>query len=411
MAKNTAVIGLQWGDEGKGKLVDILANEHDYIVRYGGGANAGHTVVIDGQKYAFHLLPSGVLHPEKKCVLGSGMVIHPRKLLDEIEKLPNEHAKIYVSDRAHVVLEKHIEEDIANEEKDKIGTTKRGIGPAYANKIARKGVRFCDWIQTGYRADNCGVLTGEDLKKYISPFICDTRVILQSALDKGEPILFEGAQATLLDIDHGTYPYVTSSNTSIGGAFTGTGIRPRELKVIGVAKAYTTRVGEGPFPTEQLNDISRHLQEKGVEIGTTTGRKRRCGWFDAVVAKYSAEVNGVDEIALTKLDVLSGLNEILVCTSYTKLRLDSKPDDEINTLPASIDDLKNCNAHYVLLKGWKQNISQAKTFEDLPKEVQAYVSTLEKFIGVPITYIGVGSDRKQMIEKPKGSNSIMYFIQ
>ncbi len=408
MTKNTAVIGLQWGDEGKGKLVDILADEHDLIVRYGGGANAGHTVVIDEQKYAFNLLPSGVLHPQKKCVLGNGMVIHPRKLLDEIEKLPDQHAQIFVSNRAHVVLEKYIEEDIANEEKDKIGTTKRGIGPAYTKKIARKGVRFCDWIEPGYNADDWGMLTCDDFKKYISPFVCDTRVLLQSALDKGEQILFEGAQATLLDIDHGTYPFVTSSNTSIGGVYTGTGIRPRELKVIGVAKAYTTRVGEGPFPTEQINDVGKHLQEKGIEVGTTTGRKRRCGWFDAVIAKYSAQVNGIDEIALTKLDVLTGLDEINVCTGYNKMVNDVKI--EVNTLPASINEFKNCIPKYITFKGWSEDITKVQIFEQLPKEAQNYVCVLEQIIGAPITYVGVGAKRNQIIKRPQDSN-ILYFLR
>lgn len=423
MATNTAVVGVQWGDEGKGKLVDILAEEHDYVVRYCGGANAGHTVVVDDKKFAFNLLPSGILHPEKKCVLGNGMVIDPVTLLIEIDALPKEHAQIYVSDRAHVVLPKHIIADAELEKTQKIGTTKKGIGPAYEDKSSRQGLRFCGknwaahfnidaWNELGkYATTEREKALWEKKKPYfntdilerVKPFVRDARVILQQALKAQQPILFEGAQATLLDVDHGTYPYVTSSNTSIGGVYSGTGIRPRALKVIGVAKAYSTRVGEGPFPTEQMNNVGKHLQEKGVEIGTTTGRKRRCGFFDAVVAKYSAEINGCDEIALTKLDVLSGLDELLVCDYY----FNTLKDEITSTMSASIEELRYCEPHYVLLKGWKEDISNARTTEDLPKEAQNYVSTIEQLLGVPITFVGVGSDRKQIIRR--GNSGIMYF--
>lgn len=424
MATNTAVVGIQWGDEGKGKLVDILAEKHDYVVRYCGGANAGHTVVIDGKRYAFNLLPSGILHTEKKCVLGNGMVIDPVTLLIEIDALPKEHAQIYVSDRAHVVLPKHIITDAEREKTQKIGTTKKGIGPVYEDKSSRQGLRFCDknwaahfninaWNELGKYAtterekalwDKKKAHFNTDILERVKPFVRDTRVILQQALKAQQPILFEGAQATLLDVDHGTYPYVTSSTNSIGGVYSGTGVRPRELKVIGVAKAYSTRVGEGPFPTEQMNDIGQHLQEKGIEIGTTTGRKRRCGFFDAVVAKYSAEINGCDEISLTKLDVLSGLDELLVCDYY----FNTLNDEIIRTMPASIEELIYCEPHYKLLEGWKEDISKARSEEELPKEAQNYVATIEQLLGVPITFVGVGSDRKQIIRRGP-NNGLMYF--
>lgn len=397
---NTAVIGLQWGDEGKGKLVDILAENHDFVARFGGGANAGHTVYVNGRKHVFHLLPSGILYPEVGCVLGNGMVVDPVTLVDEIHSLPKEHAKIYVSNRANVVLPKHIEADKKKDETQKLGTTKRGIGPAYTDKISRNGVRFCDdWTH----------FFDANVSKELEQYVCDTRVLLQSALDKNKRILFEGAQATLLDVDHGTYPFVTSSSTSIGGVYTGTGVRPKDLCVIGVAKAYTTRVGEGTFPTELNNELGEFLRKKGGEFGATTGRPRRCGWFDAVATKYSVEVNGCDEAALTKLDVLSGLDEICVASKYVKMCPDGVNVKNAATIPASIDELKLCTPQYERVKGWNEDISKVRTFDGLPKNARDYVALIEQLVGVPITYVGVGPEREQIVKR-SAHLKVSYFL-
>ncbi|MBI2564980.1 adenylosuccinate synthetase [Candidatus Woesearchaeota archaeon] len=378
---NTAIIGLQWGDEGKGKLVDLLSEDHEFIVRFQGGANAGHTIVVDDKKYKLHLIPSGILRPQKKCVISNGVVVDPKILVNEIKNLPENHARIYLSDRAHVILPEHIEKE---NKLTHLGTTKKGIGPAYTDKVSRSGIRFCDkkWVE----------YFDSDIVRFLSPYICDTRLLLQEALEKKESILFEGAQATMLDIDHGTYPYVTSSNTSIGGLYTGTGIRPRDLKIIGVAKAYTTRVGAGPFPTEDTGKAGIHMQEVGQEFGTTTGRKRRCGWFDSVGVKYSSQINGIDEIALTKLDVLSGLNDLYICINYL---LNGKQ----KTIPSNLEDLQNCIPVYTQIAGWHEDISNVKTFNDLPFNVRKYVDLLEELVKAPITYIGVGAGRDKIIKR------------
>lgn len=389
-AKNTAVIGLQFGDEGKGKLIDILAESHDVSVRYQGGNNAGHTVCVNNEKHVFHLLPSGVLYQDKQCVLGNGMVVNPVAFLEEIANLPKNHAKIFLSDRANVLLPKHIDADKKKEQTKKIGTTQKGIGPCYTDKISRDGVRFCDYWSEDFEWD---------VFEKIKPYVCDTRALLQDALDKNKKILFEGAQATLLDVDHGTYPFVTSSSTSIGGLYTGTGVRPKDLKVIGVAKAYTTRVGEGPFPTELNDAIGKSMREIGQEFGATTGRPRRCGWFDAVVVKYACEVNGADEIALTKLDVLTELKEIAICTKYYRPNPFIADSEIINHIPSSAAALEECVPQYIYLQGWNTDISKIKKFSDLPRTAKEYVSVVESLIGVPITYVGVGTGREQMVRK------------
>lgn len=393
MVKHTAVMGVQWGDEGKGKIVDALSPEHDVVVRYCGGANAGHTVVVNGAKFALHLVPSGVLRSGKVCVLANGMVVDPDALAQEIFMLAENYGLIYVSDRAHVVLQRHKDEDAAEEQKTSIGTTKKGIGPCYRDKIYRKGLRFCDDWKNHFNLHT---------QHYVGSLITDTRKLLQEFLDANKKILFEGGQGALLDIDHGTYPYVTSSSTGVGGIYTGTGICPKELKVIGVMKAYTTRVGGGPFPTEQLLSVGNYLREKGKEFGTTTGRPRRCGWFDGVSAKYAVQVNGVDEIALTKLDVLSGLDEILACTSYdvresiTSYKIVKTINDSI---PANVVDFASITPHYLAVEGWKKDISKVRCVEDLPKQARHYIEVLETLVDRPITYVGVGQEREQLIRR------------
>ena len=392
MVKHTAVLGVQWGDEGKGKIVDALTDEHDVVVRYGGGANAGHTVYIDGKKFVLHLVPSGVLHPDKICVLGNGVVADPVSLAFELFMLPESHSQIYLSDRAHVVLPRHIEEDKNSEKVKKIGTTQRGIGPCYRDKVWRKGLRFCD--------DAWKDFFDLHTRYLVEPLIADTGTLFQGFIDRGKKLLFEGAQGALLDVDLGTYPYVTSSNTGVGGIFSGTGVCPKELMVVGVMKAYTTRVGEGPFPTESFLSSGDYLRNKGGEFGATTGRPRRCGWFDGVVARYAVRSNGVDEIALTKLDVLSGLDEILVCTRHDIRESPSSykiVGSVVDQIPACVNDFSLITPHYFAVEGWKKDISSARRVEDLPKQARRYVDVLEDLVGKRITYIGVGPDREQLI--------------
>ena len=409
-----AIIGLQWGDEGKGKITDYFANFVDCVVRYQGGNNAGHTVVVNGKKYKFHLMPSGVLQG-KKVVIAHGVVVNPEVLLNEIDLLEKNGFKVdlMLSDRAHVIMPYHILLDGAEEKfrGRKIGTTKRGIGPCYADKIARHGIRVCELVDEDLFKEKIETIMpikkrvlsayeikldkeffeeyaeyGRKLKKYVG----DTIAFLNSIIDE-KKVLFEGAQGTLLDVDYGTYPYTTSSNPTIGGIFTGAGISPKKIeKVIGVAKAYTTRVGEGPMPTEEKGKIGDYLAEKGGEYGTTTGRKRRCGWIDLVALKYACKINGVDEIALTKLDVLDGLEEVKICIAY------EYEGKSVQDFPSSIRFLENCKPIYETLPGWNGSAGK-KRYEDLPLNAKKYIEFIEDELDMPIKIISTGAGREETI--------------
>lgn len=417
------VVGTQWGDEGKGKLVDLLSEEADLIVRFQGGSNAGHTVIVDGKKFVLHLIPSGILRDKKLSVIANGVVIDPVQLCKEIDELAEKgvdvEAKLIISDRAHLVLPHHKRVDGLSEARKgnrKIGTTGRGIGPCYSDKMLRTGIRVCDMSDAGIFRERLkeevelrnAVLTGvygvdemeweETFETYMAcferfaAFVTDTAVLINSALDEGKNVLFEGAQGTLLDIDHGTYPFVTSSSTLSGGICSGTGVPPNRIgEVLGVVKAYTTRVGEGPFPTEDTGEIGGHLREKGNEFGATTGRPRRCGWFDACAVRYTAMLNGLDYAALTKLDVLDELETIKVCVRY------EANGRQIETFPASLTALAEYKPVYEELPGWQEDISESRSMDDLPENARQYIRFLEKHTGVPIHMISVGSDRKEII--------------
>jgi adenylosuccinate synthase len=416
------LLGAQWGDEGKGKATDLLGDRVDYVVRYQGGNNAGHTVVIGDQKYALHLLPSGILSPNVIPVIGNGVVIDPAVLLTEIKGL-NERgidtSKLKISTNAHLITPYHRTIDKVSERflgKSKIGTTGRGIGPAYADKINRIGIRVQDLfdpsilrqkIEAALHDKNQilikvfnrkGITVDEVFDEYLGyaqilkPYVVDTALLLDQALKAGKNVLLEGSQGTLLDVDHGTYPFVTSSNPTAGGASTGSGIGPTKItRVIGILKAYTTRVGSGPFPTELFDEDGDALRKIGGEVGVTTGRNRRCGWFDAPIARYAVRVNGLTDFFLTKLDVLTGWEKIPVCVAY---EVDGVRVDE---LPASQTDFHHAKPIYEFLPGWKENISKAKTVADLPKNAQEYVKFLEKVSGAPISAIGVGPGRDETI--------------
>lgn len=416
------VVGSQWGDEGKGKATDALGARVDYVVKYNGGNNAGHTVVVDDQKYALHLLPSGILTPGCTPVIGNGVVIDLTVLFHELDGLTErgvDVSRLLVSGSAHVIAPYHRTIDKVTERflgKRRIGTTGRGIGPTYADKINRVGVRIQDLFDESIlRAKVEGALDQKNhllVKVYnrraitvdevveellahrerLEPMVADTGLVLNQALDRGETVLFEGGQATLLDVDHGTYPFVTSSNATAAGACTGSGVPPTRIdRVVGILKAYTTRVGEGPFPTELHDDAGEHLRKTGHEYGTTTGRPRRCGWFDAVIGRYSQRVNGLTDTVLTKLDVLSGLEQVPVCVAY---EVDGKRFDE---MPLSQSDFHHATPVLEYLPGWWEDISSARTFEDLPKNAQDYVTTLEQMIGGRISAVGVGPDRADTI--------------
>jgi len=416
------LLGAQWGDEGKGKATDLLGDRVDYVVRYQGGNNAGHTVVIKDQKYALHLLPSGILSPNVIPVIGNGVVIDPAVLLEEIKGL-NERgintSKLKISTNAHLITPYHRTIDKVSERflgKAKIGTTGRGIGPAYADKINRIGIRVQDLfdpsilkqkIEAALHDKNQilikvfnrkGITVEEVLSEYLcyaevlKPYVADTALLLGEALKAGKNVLLEGSQGTLLDVDHGTYPFVTSSNPTAGGASTGSGIGPTKItRVIGILKAYTTRVGSGPFPTELLDADGEALRKIGGEVGTTTGRNRRCGWFDAPIARYAVRINGLTDFFLTKLDVLTGWEKIPVCVAYD---VDGKRVEE---LPASQSDFHHAKPIYEYLPGWSEDISKAKSINDLPKNAKAYVEYLEKISGAPISAIGVGPGRDETI--------------
>ncbi|MFC5822376.1 adenylosuccinate synthase [Nonomuraea insulae] len=416
------LVGAQWGDEGKGKATDLLGGDVDFVVRYQGGNNAGHTVVIGDQKYALHLLPTGILSPEVVPVIGNGVVIDPGVLLSEIDGLAARGIsaeRLLISSNAHLIMPHHKALDKVTERylgQARIGTTGRGIGPAYGDKIARMGVRVQDLLDPGILAKKIEVALTEKnqvltkvynrrgidpaavLEEYLAyaerlkPHIADTTLVLSKALDDDKFVLLEGGQGTLLDIDHGTYPFVTSSSPTSGGACAGAGIPPNRLtKIIGILKAYTTRVGSGPFPTELTDDMGEWLRQTGGEYGVTTGRNRRCGWFDAVIARYATRINGITDYFLTKLDVLSGLERIPVCVAYD---VDGVRHDEI---PMTQTDFHHATPIYEEFPGWQEDITSAKSFADLPPNAQAYVRTLEEMSGAPISAIGVGPGRDQTV--------------
>jgi len=416
------LLGAQWGDEGKGKATDLLGDKVKYVVRYQGGNNAGHTVVIANEKYALHLLPSGILTPSCIPVIGNGVVIDPAVLLEEIRGL-NERgvdtSKLKISTNAHLITPYHRTIDKVSERflgKSKIGTTGRGIGPAYADKINRIGIRIQDLfdpsilrqkLEGALRDKNQvlikvfnrkGIEVDDVLNEYLGyaeilkPYVTDTSLLLNQALDRNEVVLLEGSQGTLLDVDHGTYPFVTSSNPTAGGASTGSGIGPTKIsRVIGIVKAYTTRVGSGPFPTELFDEDGEKLRSIGGEFGTTTGRSRRTGWYDALIARYAVRINGLTDFFLTKLDVLTGWEKIPVCVAY---EIDGKRVDE---LPASQTDFHHAKPIYEYLPGWSEEITGAKELKDLPANARAYVKYLEEISGAPMSAIGVGPGRDQTI--------------
>jgi len=423
------VLGGQWGDEGKGKLVDILSQSYDVCARVAGGSNAGHTIVVDGKKYKFHLLPSGVLNPQSTCVIGNGVVIHLPSFLNELDNLSNmdvDHTgRVLISDRAHMVFDFHQEVDGIAETKlgrNKIGTTKKGIGPAYASKISRNGIRIGDlqnweYFETRFRTLCTATIRAypgleidveEQLKYYksikerVNVMTVDTIQYTNDAYHNGQKILIEGANATMLDIDFGTYPYVTSSNPSIGSVLTGLGVSPKKVAgIYGTVKAYCTRVGEGPFPTELIPEggpecIGTHLGTVGAEFGTTTGRQRRCGWLDIPQMQYSCLINGFTAINLTKLDVLTGLEEIKLGVAY------KYQGKYLKSMPACLKSYSEAEVEYEILPGWKEDISNCKNFEDLPENAQKYVLRVQELLGVPIRWVGVGPGRLEQIDRGEG---------
>ncbi|WP_159941624.1 MULTISPECIES: adenylosuccinate synthase [unclassified Nocardiopsis] len=417
------LVGAQWGDEGKGKATDLVGDRVDYVVRYQGGNNAGHTVVIGDQKYALHLLPSGILSPNVVPVIANGVVIDPGVLLEELQGLDErgvDTSRLLISANAHLIMPYHRALDKVSERflgKGKIGTTGRGIGPTYADKVSRQGVRVQDMFdpkilrkkielalndknQLLTKVYNRRGLEAEPIiEEYLGyaerlrPYVADTALILNKALDEGRTVYLEGSQGTLLDIDHGTYPFVTSSSPTAGGAAAGSGIGPTRIsKVVGILKAYTTRVGSGPFPTELLDEQGEWLRSQGGEYGVTTGRNRRCGWFDAPIARYATRINGITDFFLTKLDVLTGLERIPVCVAY---EVDGVRHDEI---PMTQTDFHHATPVYEYLDGWTEDITEVRSFDELPKNAQTYVRTLEEMAGAPISAIGVGPGRDQTLE-------------
>lgn len=421
------VLGSQWGDEGKGKLVDILSSEYDVCARVAGGSNAGHTIVVEGKKYKFHLLPSGILNEKATCVIGNGVVVHLPSFISEIENLQTQVTfpvakRIKLSDRAHIVFDFHQAVDGLLENKrgrNKIGTTRKGIGPAYASKIQRNGLRVGDlkeWdhFESRFRSlaehhmnsfEGCTIDIEAELKYYkgirdmVMAMTVDTIEYTNAEYAKGKKILVEGANATMLDIDFGTYPYVTSSNPSIGSVLTGLGVSPTKLKgIYGTVKAYCTRVGEGPFPTELTTDngIGWHLSTVGAEYGTTTGRPRRCGWLDVPQMKYATMINGFTSLNLTKLDVLTGLDEVKIGKGY------KHNNEELKSMPACLRTLEGVEVEYETMPGWKEDISKARTFEDLPENAQKYVLRVQELLEVPVRWIGVGPNRDDVIDRGEG---------
>ncbi len=421
----TVVVGTQWGDEGKGKVIDYLAEKVDIIARYQGGANAGHTVVVNNYKYIFHLIPSGILYPEKICVIGNGVVIDPVSLFEEIEYLKKNgidvEKKLFIAENAHITLPYHKLLDQVEDKfrgKGKLGTTGRGIGTTYTDKFARIGIRVIDFIDDDVFMEKLKIAL--EVKNYlfreyykeeilkpekifneykfyreeIKKFVINASLFLNEEIERGKKILAEGAQGTFLDIDFGTYPYVTASNPIAGGVCTGLGISPKKVeRVIGVAKAYTTRVGMGPFPTEIKDGLGEKLREIGNEFGATTGRPRRCGWFDAVIVKFACIVNGIDEIVLTKLDVLTGFEKIKIGVGY------KYGGKIINNYTFNSRVFSNCEVIYEEVNGWKESIGNVRKYKELPKNAKRYIEKIEEKIGTKITKISVGSSREQTIEK------------
>jgi adenylosuccinate synthase len=426
---NVVIVGVQWGDEGKGKIVDILAKFADIVVRFQGGPNAGHTVVVGNDKIILHQIPSGILHSGTRCVIGNGVVLDIETLLKEIQELKSrghfqDDAALLISEEANLIMPYHKRIDVARELKkgaDKIGTTGRGIGPAYEDKTARRGIRVIDIFNDAALENKLKTVLEEKnwylreffkeevfsyqevleqftrLRAAIEKHVTNTSLFVSDALKQGKKVLFEGAQGAMLDVDHGTYPFVTSSNTVSAQAAIGSGVGPRYLDhVIGIAKAYTTRVGGGPFPTELKDDLGNYLREKGGEYGATTGRPRRCGWFDLVAARHSIRINGLTQLALTKLDVLSGLKSIKVCTGYRY------KDTLRKEVSADVSVLENCEPFYEELEGWPEDITAVKSIESLPKTARNYIQFLEHQTGVPVTMLSLGNRRDQvvMLENP-----------
>jgi adenylosuccinate synthase len=421
---NVVVVGTQWGDEGKGKIVDLLTEQAAMVVRYQGGNNAGHTLVVGGEKFIFHLIPSGILHPGTVCLIGNGVVLDPEVFLTEVENLKSRGIAVgpdnlRISERTQVIMPYHKRLDLARERAKgaaKIGTTGRGIGPCYEDKVARRGIRVADLLNPEVlKAKLAEVLPEKnfylekflddmpfteaeilgpylEMGKRLAPLVTNVSVLLAEAVRQGQNILFEGAQGTHLDIDHGTYPYVTSSNPVAGGACTGAGVGPNQLHhVLGIVKAYTTRVGSGPFPTECLDEVGDHLVECGVEFGSTTGRRRRCGWLDAVVLRDSARLNGLTGLAITKLDVLTSINPVKICVGY------DADGVRRQTIPATIQELEKCRPIFEELPGWTDDIRGVRRYEDLPGATQNYLKRVEELVGVPIQLVSVGPDRAETI--------------
>jgi adenylosuccinate synthase len=420
---NVVIVGTQWGDEGKGKIVDLLTEHADFVVRFQGGNNAGHTLVVNGKKYVFHLIPSGILYDNKMCFIGNGVVLDPGVLLEEMDKLaasglPVNPQRLMISERAHLIMPYHRLLDSCSESAlasgKKIGTTGRGIGPCYGDKILRKGIKAGDLLDAGSLMEklrenleeknflfskkfNCEPLKAETVydeymqyAERLAPYIDNVSVALDEGRKAGKHILFEGAQGTQLDIDHGTYPFVTSSNTVAGNACTGSGFGPSHIDcVIGILKAYTTRVGEGPFPTELVDGVGDELQQKGGEFGATTGRKRRCGWLDGVIAREAVRLNGINGLAITKLDVLSGQPTLKLATSY---EADGK---KLTAMPGNIKTYAKMQPVYENLAGWSEEISQARSVDDLPSKARDYVKRIEEFTETPAYILSVGPGREQ----------------
>jgi adenylosuccinate synthase len=417
---NLIVVGAQWGDEGKGKIVDLLTAHFDIVARYQGGHNAGHTVIINGTKYVLHLIPSGILHPGKTCVIGNGVVVDLQALKHEIEELRHGgiscEGRLFVSNRAHVILDYHRAIEAADERRrgeQKIGTTNRGIGPAYEDKMARRGLRICDLLNDEelkqlleenlrqkaplLAADHPLFLedvyqNARALGRELSPYFVDAAQYLNQAIDQGKRVLFEGAQGTLLDVDHGTYPFVTASNATAGGACTGTGVGPTRIDgVVGIAKAYTTRVGEGPFPTELTGELGEEIRKRGQEYGASTGRPRRCGWFDAVVVRYARLINNLGTLVITKLDVLDSLKEISICTGYRY------KGELLKSFPPEIRVLEQCRPEYESVRGWYQKTAGLQEFAQLPRLAQDYIQRLSDLVQAEISVVSTGPDRRETI--------------
>ncbi|SFK10622.1 Adenylosuccinate synthetase [Halobacillus dabanensis] len=417
---SVVVVGTQWGDEGKGKITDFLSQNAEVVARYQGGNNAGHTIKFDGITYKLHLIPSGIFFDDKTCVLGNGMVIDPKALLDELKYLHDKGVStdnLRISNRAHVILPYHLKLDALQEEEkgdNKIGTTKKGIGPAYMDKAARTGIRIADLLdKESFREkleqnlaeknrlfekvyETQPFTVEEIMDEYyeygqeIASYVCDTSVVLNDSLDEGRRVLFEGAQGVMLDIDQGTYPFVTSSNPIAGGVTIGSGVGPSKIKhVVGVSKAYTTRVGDGPFPTELDNEVGNQIREVGNEYGTTTGRPRRVGWFDSVVVRHARRVSGITDLSLNSIDVLTGIETLKICTAY------KYKGEIIEEFPASLKVLAECEPVYEEMPGWTEDITEAKSLSDLPANARHYIERVSQLTGIPLSIFSVGPDRAQ----------------